>query len=158
MLAVVQRVTRATVVVESNIVGEIGHGLLVLLGIARGDQSSDVQWMVKKIAGLRIFADDAGRMNLDIAQVRGAILLVSQFTLLADLSSGNRPGFGLAEDPAIARVRCNEVAEGLTQKNIPIARGQFAASMAVSLTNDGPVTILLDSRSPGGSVKTRQSD
>jgi len=155
MIAVLQRVTRGKVEVASREVGSIERGLVVLLGIARGDSESDVLWMSRRIASLRIFSDDAGKMNLNVQQVDGAILLVSQFTLLADLSSGNRPGFTAAEEPDIARIRCGEVAAQLLERRIRIAHGEFGANMLVTLENDGPVTIVLDSKTQ---LKSVQSD
>lgn len=146
MIAVIQRVARAQVKVDSQVVGAIEQGLLVLLGIAKNDGESDVLWMIKRITHLRIFADDAGKMNCDVRQIHGAVLLVSQFTLLADLSSGHRPGFSGAEAPEIARERCEEVARGIESMGIPLARGAFGADMLVTLENQGPVTITLDSR------------
>ena len=146
MIAVLQRVTRGKVEVGSREVGSIERGLVVLLGIARGDSESDVLWMSKRIASLRIFCDEAGKMNWDIHQAQGSILLVSQFTLLADLSSGNRPGFTDAEEPNIARIRCGEVAAQLVERGIRVAHGEFGANMLVTLENDGPVTIVLDSK------------
>ena len=148
MIAVLQRVTRGKVEVASREVGSIERGLVVLLGIARGDSESDVLWMSKRIASLRIFSDEAGKMNWDIHQAEGSILLVSQFTLLADLSSGNRPGFTHAEEPDIARIRCGEVATQLVERGIRVAHGEFGANMLVTLENDGPVTIVLDSKRP----------
>ena len=148
MIAVLQRVTRGKVEVGSREVGSIERGLVVLLGIARGDSESDVLWMSKRIASLRIFSDEAGKMNWDIDQAQGSILLVSQFTLLADLSSGNRPGFTHAEEPDIARIRCCEVAAQLVERGIRVAHGEFGANMLVTLENDGPVTIVLDSKRP----------
>ena len=148
MIAVLQRVTRGKVEVDSSEVGSIERGLVVLLGIARGDSESDVLWMSKRIASLRIFSDEAGKMNWDIDQAQGSILLVSQFTLLADLSSGNRPGFTHAEEPDIARIRCCEVAAQLVERGIRVAHGEFGANMLVTLENDGPVTIVLDSKRP----------
>ncbi len=148
MIAVLQRVTRGKVEVGSSEVGSIERGLVVLLGIARGDSESDVLWMSKRIASLRIFSDEAGKMNWDIDQAQGSILLVSQFTLLADLSSGNRPGFTHAEEPDIARIRCCEVAAQLVERGIRVAHGEFGANMLVTLENDGPVTIVLDSKRP----------
>ena len=148
MIAVLQRVTRGKVDVGSREVGSIERGLVVLLGIARGDSESDVLWMSKRIASLRIFSDEAGKMNWDIDQAQGSILLVSQFTLLADLSSGNRPGFTHAEEPDIARIRCCEVAAQLVERGIRVAHGEFGANMLVTLENDGPVTIVLDSKRP----------
>ena len=148
MIAVLQRVTRGKVEVGSREVGSIERGIVVLLGIARGDSESDVLWMSKRIASLRIFSDEAGKMNWDIDQAQGSILLVSQFTLLADLSSGNRPGFTHAEEPDIARIRCCEVAAQLVERGIRVAHGEFGANMLVTLENDGPVTIVLDSKRP----------
>ena len=148
MIAVLQRVTRGKVEVGSSEVGSIERGLVVLLGIARGDSESDVLWMSKRIVSLRIFSDEAGKMNWDIDQAQGSILLVSQFTLLADLSSGNRPGFTHAEEPDIARIRCCEVAAQLVERGIRVAHGEFGANMLVTLENDGPVTIVLDSKRP----------
>ena len=148
MIAVLQRVTRGKVEVGSREVGSIERGLVVLLGIARCDSESDVLWMSKRIASLRIFSDEAGKMNWDIDQAQGSILLVSQFTLLADLSSGNRPGFTHAEEPDIARIRCCEVAAQLVERGIRVAHGEFGANMLVTLENDGPVTIVLDSKRP----------
>ncbi len=145
MIAVIQRVSRASVDVEGIRVGEIGLGLLVLLGVAKGDSEESAAWMARKIAALRIFEDDQGKMNLDVRQCGGAVLLVSQFTLLADTSRGNRPGFEQAEAPAIAAQRCDQVASILEASSITVARGQFGASMRVELLNDGPVTIVLDS-------------
>ena len=146
MIAVIQRVARASVTVEGEVVGAIDGGLLVLLGIARGDQASDVEWMARKIGALRIFEDPAGKMNLDVRQRGGGILLVSQFTLLGDTSRGNRPGFSAAEDPEIAARRCDEVAAALRLRGLTVAQGRFGASMKVDILNDGPVTIILDSR------------
>ena len=148
MIAVLQRVTRGKVEVGSRDIGSIERGLVVLLGIARGDSESDVLWMSKRIVSLRIFSDEAGKMNWDIHQAEGSILLVSQFTLLADLSSGNRPGFTHAEEPDIACIRCGEVAAQLVERGIRVAHGEFGANMLVTLENDGPVTIVLDSKRP----------
>ncbi len=146
MIAVIQRVRSARVQVDSQVIGAIDTGLLVLLGIAKNDGEPDVLWMIKRIAHLRIFSDSGGKMNFDVRQINGAVLIVSQFTLLADLSSGNRPGFSGAEDPVIAKQRCEEVACGIEALGIPTARGAFGADMCVTLENDGPVTITLDSR------------
>ncbi|MSR43789.1 MAG: D-tyrosyl-tRNA(Tyr) deacylase [Phycisphaerales bacterium] len=156
MIAVLQRVAHARVRVGDRETGSIKHGLLVLLGIARGDGAHDVQWMAQRIAALRIFHDDGGKMNLDIRQVHGSILLVSQFTLLADLSGGNRPGWSRAEEPAIARVKCEEVQVALVREGIPVSCGEFGAAMRVELENDGPVTIVLDSASMGGSASVKR--
>ncbi|MSQ90416.1 MAG: D-tyrosyl-tRNA(Tyr) deacylase [Phycisphaerales bacterium] len=146
MIAVLQRVTRARVVVGEREVGAIEQGLLVLLGVARGDGEADVVWMARRISALRIFSDAAGKMNLDVRQTHGSVLLVSQFTLLADLSSGNRPGWSLAEEPPAAAQRLQEVARALSGHGIRVVQGEFGAAMRVSLENDGPVTIVFDSR------------
>lgn len=154
MIAVIQRVARARVDVDGETVGSIEHGLLVLLGIAKGDDASDSAWMAKRITHLRIFADGAGKMNCDVQQVHGSVLLISQFTLLADVSSGNRPGFSGAEVPQLARERCESVARAIEAMGIPTARGVFGADMLVSLENDGPVTITLDSRGHTPTIAT----
>lgn len=154
MIAVLQRVTRGKVEVGlgvtpdagKKVVGSIERGLVVLLGIARGDGDTDVQWMAKRIVSLRIFSDESGKTNWDIRQAQGSVLLVSQFTLLADLSSGNRPGFSHAEVPEAARIRCGEVAAQISAAGIAVEQGEFGAHMLVTLENDGPVTIVLDSK------------
>lgn len=148
MRAVVQRVSRARVVVEGESVGSIGVGLLVLVGAMHDDQAADVAWMDKKLASLRVFADEAGKMNRSVRDVGGSILLVSQFTLCAETSKGNRPSFGAALAPEKAAEMIGALAAAL-RSSVPVETGRFGADMAVELTNDGPVTILLDSR--GGS-------
>ena len=147
MRAVIQRVTRASVEVEGRIVGVIGAGLLVLLGIAKGDGDADCRFMVEKLRGLRIFSDDAGKMNRSLGDVGGAILLVSQFTLLGNTKSGRRPGFEEAAPPQEAKRWYEEVSAALKAEGTPVETGVFAAYMKVELVNDGPVTFLLDSRS-----------
>lgn len=147
MRAVVQRVTRASVEVEGRIVGVIGAGLLVLLGIAKGDGDADCRFMVEKLRGLRIFSDDAGKMNRSLGDVGGAILLVSQFTLLGNTKSGRRPGFEEAAPPQEAKRWYEEVSAALKAEGTTVETGVFAAHMKVELVNDGPVTFLLDSRS-----------
>lgn len=144
MRAVVQRVLDASVTVDGLRVSGIGPGLLVLLGIQTGDGAAEVAWMVRKIAGLRIFADEAGAMNLDLATVGGAVLVVSQFTLLGDARRGNRPSFVTAAAPDDAARRCDEVAEGLRARGLEVQTGRFRAHMQVRSTNDGPVTIILE--------------
>jgi len=146
MIAVVQRAAEASVRVNGEVVGAIGPGLLVLLGVARGDSERDTEWIARKLAALRIFSDADGRMNLSVTDVSGGILLISQFTLLGDASRGNRPGFSRAEDPTAARVLYERVCGLLEAGGLPVARGRFGESMQVALVNDGPVTILLDSR------------
>lgn len=147
MRAVVQRVAEASVAIEGRIVGRIGRGLAVLVGVETEDADVDVDWLAGKIAALRIFADPAGKMNLTVREVGGEALVVSQFTLLADTARGNRPSFVRAARPEAAiplYERFLEVLEPLVGR--PVARGVFAADMQVSLVNDGPVTILIDSR------------
>lgn len=146
MKAVVQRVTRASVAVEGRVVGEIGSGLLVLLGVARGDADQDVQFMAEKIQTLRIFSDEQGKMNRSVVDVGGAVLLVSQFTLLGDTGKGRRPGFDQAAPPDEARAGYEAVAMTLRGAGLRVGQGVFGAHMAVDLLNDGPVTFLLDSR------------
>ena len=128
------------------VVGEIQRGFLVLLGVAEGDGPDDVSWMARKLARLRLFPDPEGRMNLDLPAINGSILLVSQFTLLGDCRRGNRPSFIEAAAPETARTLYEEVAEKLrSDHGLPVETGQFQASMAVELLNDGPVTVLIDS-------------
>ena len=146
MRAVVQRVTEASVTVEGKTVGSIGSGLMVLLGVEQGDTEKDGAYLAEKLAGLRIFEDEAEKMNLSVQQVGGSILLVSQFTLLGDVRHGKRPSFTQAAPPREADALYEDLADRLRQKGIPVETGQFQAHMEVSLVNDGPVTILLDSR------------
>lgn len=146
MRVVIQRVTSASVSVAGEVVGAIDHGMLVLLGVADGDQEEDLQYLLGKTTGLRIFEDDAGKMNLSVADVGGAMLIVSQFTLLGDLRKGKRPSFNAAASPEIANRFYEQFAEAVRQRGIPVAVGRFAANMQVSLVNDGPVTIVMDSR------------
>ena len=147
MKAVIQRVTRASVEVEGRTVGAIGEGLLVLLGVAKGDGEADCRFMVEKLRGLRIFADDAGKMNRSLDEVQGAILLVSQFTLLGNTRNGRRPGFDDAAPPEEARRLYQDVLTALKTQGTGVESGVFAAHMKVELVNDGPVTFILDSRS-----------
>jgi len=144
--AVLQRVSAAHVEVNGETVGQIGRGLLVLLGVEQGDGAADLAYIADKTAGLRIFEDEAGKMNLDVAAVGGALLVVSQFTLLADCRKGRRPGFSDAAPPAEAERLYREFVAALEGCGLPVATGTFQADMAVNLINDGPVTILLDSR------------
>lgn len=146
MRAVIQRVTRASVEIDGEVVGRVGQGLLVLLGVAKGDGESDVRHMVEKIAGLRIFGDQQGRMNLAIGEVGGQVLVVSQFTLLGDTGKGRRPGFDLAAPPDVARLLYERVVAGVKERGLPVETGAFGAHMRVTLENDGPVTFILDSR------------
>ena len=145
MRAVIQRVRAGSVEVAGEVVGAVERGLVCFVGAERGDGPDDVAWMVKKILSLRIFPDDAGKMQHDVATVGGAILVVSQFTLFADLSRGNRPSFTEAAAPDLARALCDDVARALGER-VRVATGRFGADMRVQVDNDGPVTIQLDSR------------
>jgi len=146
MRAVVQRVSRAAVRVEGRTVGEIGPGLLVLLGVAAGDGEQEARWMADKLAALRIFEDREGKMNLSVAGAGGGLLVVSQFTLLGDTRKGNRPSFVDAAPPEPANALYEKVCALLREKGLPVAQGVFRAHMEVELLNDGPVTILVDSQ------------
>lgn len=146
MRAVIQRVSQASVVANEQTVGSIDHGLLVLLGVADRDTEKDVQYLAEKTAGLRIFEDDKGKMNLSVEDVSGGILVISQFTLLGDCRKGRRPGFTDAAPPETADKLYEVFVEALRSRGVYVATGIFQAEMKVSLINDGPVTILLDSR------------
>ena len=146
MRAVVQRVSRAEVRVDGIVVGAVERGFLVLLGVARADVEADAAALADKVAGLRVFEDDAGKMNLALAEVGGGVLVVSQFTLLGDARKGNRPSFIDAAAPDLGQALYQRFCALLRQKGLPVATGTFRATMAVELVNDGPVTILLDSR------------
>lgn len=146
MKAVLQRVTSASVEVDGQIVGRIQHGLMVLLGVAKGDDESDIRYLVDKIRSLRIFADEHGKMNRSLAVVGGAVLLISQFTLLGRTDNGRRPSFDGAAPPDLAKRLYEQVADGLRACGIPVETGIFAAHMSVALVNDGPVTFVVDSR------------
>jgi D-tyrosyl-tRNA(Tyr) deacylase len=146
MRAVVQRVTRAQVTVDGAIAGRIDRGLLVLLGVGQEDSESDADYLGEKIAGLRIFEDAAGKMNLDTAAVGGGVLVVSQFTLYGDARRGKRPSFDDAASPEIARRLYEYFVERIRAAKLPCETGLFQAAMQVELVNDGPVTILLESR------------
>lgn len=146
MRAVLQRVSEARVRVNGEIVGEVGRGLLVLLGVGQGDGEADVRFLVEKTAGLRIFEDAQGKMNLSVEEVAGAVLVVSQFTLYGDCRQGRRPGFSAAAPPELADALYRQFVQGLRARGLPVATGIFQAEMAVELVNDGPVTLLLDSR------------
>lgn len=145
MRLVVQRVTEARVEVEGEETGAIGAGLLVLLGVGTGDGDREARWAVDKIAGLRIFEDEDGKMNRSVADTGGAVLVVSQFTLYGDARKGRRPSFIAAADPELADALYRRVVDGLRDMGLEVATGRFRAHMAVGSVNDGPVTILLDS-------------
>src|SRR5262245_8817119 len=146
MRACVQRVTEASVTVEGEIVGQIGLGLLVLLGVAADDTEEDAKQLAAKTAGLRIFEDDEGKMNRSLAEVNGAMLVVSQFTLLGDCRKGRRPNFTAAAPPELAEKLYEIFCSQVRSEGIPVETGRFRKMMKVALVNDGPVTLLLDSR------------
>jgi D-tyrosyl-tRNA(Tyr) deacylase len=146
MRAVVQRVSRASVNVSGEIVGEIRNGLLVLLGVAKQDTPIDAEYLADKITGLRIFEDQDGKMNLSVREIEGSVLLISQFTLFGDVRRGKRPSFDDAARPDTARELYELVAEKIRQAGIRCATGRFQEMMHVELVNEGPVTILIDSR------------
>ncbi len=147
MRAVVQRVASASVSVDGQEVAAIGRGLLVLLGIGHGDDESDVAVMVDKLTGMRLFDDEAGKMNLSIGQAGGEFLVVSQFTLYGDVRKGRRPSFTDAAPPEAARRLYEQVIDGLRQRGFSVHGGRFGARMQVRLVNDGPVTLLFDTDS-----------
>jgi D-tyrosyl-tRNA(Tyr) deacylase len=148
MRALIQRVARAEVRVADTIVGAIDRGLLVLLGVREGDTVRDVEYVVSKVVTLRIFEDAQGKMNHDVQDIRGAILVVSQFTLYADSRKGRRPSFTQAARPPLARQLYEMFLAAVVRHGVPVAQGAFGEHMAVSLVNDGPVTILLESLAP----------
>ena len=148
MRALLQRVTKASVHVDGTAVGQIGTGLLVLLGVAKGDEQRDVLHIADKIGSLRIFPDDQGKMNRAIGDANGAVLLVSQFTLLGETAKGRRPDFTEAAAPEQAKALYEEVAEALRGKGLTVEMGRFGAYMTVELVNDGPVTLLVFSIRP----------
>jgi D-tyrosyl-tRNA(Tyr) deacylase len=145
MRAVVQRVSRAQVAVDGEIVGEVGRGLLVLLGVTHADTEPDADYLAGKIAGLRVFEDENGKMNLDVASISGGVLVVSQFTLYGDVRRGKRPSFDAAAKPERARELYEYFAARIRAAGLPCQTGRFQEMMEVELVNDGPVTILLDS-------------
>ncbi|OJG58058.1 D-tyrosyl-tRNA(Tyr) deacylase [Enterococcus mundtii] len=142
----IQRVSQAAVSINEREVGRIDHGLLILLGVHETDTQTDVDYLIKKIAQMRIFEDEQGKMNLSIEDVKGALLSISQFTLFADTKKGNRPSFIAAARPETAIPLYEAFNEGLRQRGITVETGEFGADMAVSLVNDGPVTIIIDSQ------------
>ncbi len=149
MRAVVQRVTQAKVEVDGAVTGEIGAGMLVLLGVAKPDTAADADFLAEKIAGLRIFSDDAGKMNRSLIETGGAMLAVSQFTLYGDCRKGRRPSFDLAAPAEQARALYEHFVAASRGAGVRVETGIFQAHMAVSLVNDGPVTLILESSSRG---------
>jgi len=143
MKCLLQRVTQASVTVAGEVVGEIDRGLLVLAGVEPDDAEQTVTRMAERLLRYRVFPDAEGKMNLNVAQAGGAILLVSQFTLAADTTSGNRPGFSTAAPPQQASNLCNQLADALRRGDVRVETGRFGADMQVALVNDGPVTFLL---------------
>ncbi len=146
MLAVLQRVREATVAVEGKTVGSIGRGLVALLCAVRDDADRDVDYLVRKISQLRVFPDENGKMDRSVSDAGGCVLVVSQFTLAASVRKGSRPSFENAESPERARELCGEVVRRLREKGLSVSTGVFGAMMDVSLVNDGPVTLIIDSR------------
>ncbi len=146
MRAVIQRVTSADVTVNNQIVGSIGKGFVVLLGVEEYDESKDVEYIADKTCGLRVFEDQEEKMNLSLKDVDGAVLAISQFTLLGDARKGKRPSFIKAARPELAKKLYSEYIELVKKHDIPVAEGIFQADMLVRINNDGPVTILLDSK------------
>ena len=144
MKCLLQRVTQASVTVAGEVVGEIDHGLLVLVGVEPEDCEQTVTRMAERLLRYRVFSDAEGKMNLTVDQVHGSILLVSQFTLAADTTSGNRPGFSTAAPPEQASNLCDRLADALRKGDIQVETGRFGADMQVALVNDGPVTFLLE--------------
>ncbi|EOH92851.1 D-tyrosyl-tRNA(Tyr) deacylase [Enterococcus haemoperoxidus ATCC BAA-382] len=146
MRAVIQRVTQAEVVIEQQSVGKIGEGFMILLGIHESDTEEDVAYLVRKISKLRVFEDEKGKMNLGIQEIQGSILSVSQFTLYAETKKGNRPSFIAAARPEVAIPLYEQFNKQLKELAIPVETGEFGADMKVSLVNDGPVTIIIDTK------------
>jgi len=145
MRIVLQRVSRARVSVDGEVIGAIGRGLLLLVGVGRGDDPSDAEKLAEKVAGLRVFEDDAGKTNLALDDVDGEVLVVSQFTLYGDVRKGRRPSWTDAEDPDAAAEAVEAFARALERRGIEVTRGVFGAHMEVELANDGPFTLLLGS-------------
>ncbi len=150
MRAVIQRVKSAQVCVDGRVSGKIEKGLLVLLGVGKGDGESDLSFLASKIPDLRIFEDDSGKFNLSSKEIGGEILVVSQFTLFGDCRKGRRPSFSEAEEPAVAKHLYEQFILKLKEQGVPVQTGEFQARMEVHLINDGPVTLLLDSRQGQG--------
>ena len=147
MRAVIQRVNESSVTVDGQIIGKIGRGLLVLLGVAKGDRPSDADYLANKIAHLRIFEDTNGKMNRSLLDTGSQMLVVSQFTLLGDCRKGRRPSFGAAAEPAKATALYEHFIEAVRHLGISVETGRFKAMMEVALVNDGPVTLILESQS-----------
>ncbi len=151
MRAVLQRVSSASVAVDGAIVGQIGHGLLALLGVGKGDTEQDADLLARKVVELRVFQDDAGKMNLSLKDTGGSLLVVSQFTLYGDTRKGRRPSFDPAAPPDEARRLYERFVEAARAQGVAVETGVFQAMMSVSLVNEGPVTFLVESRDPSRS-------
>jgi D-tyrosyl-tRNA(Tyr) deacylase len=148
MIAVVQRVASARVIVDEQVVGAIGAGFLALIGAVSGDSTTDVEYVEKRLATLRLFADEDGRMNRSIDEINGGLLIVSQFTLAADTRKGRRPSFSRALAPELAEPMIDDLVARLCARGLDVETGDFGANMQVEFVNDGPVTVVLDSRAP----------
>lgn len=146
MRVVIQRVSEASVSIDSQVTGQIRNGYMILVGICPEDNQEDIQWLTQKIVNLRVFGDEDGKMNLSISDIKGEILLISQFTLFASTKKGNRPSFIQSAKPEIAIPLYEQFINSLKETGIPVQTGTFGADMKVSLTNDGPVTIIIDSK------------
>lgn len=146
MRVVIQKVTQASVEIDKEIVGKIGKGFTLLVGVGQEDTSEDVAYLVRKISLMRVFEDEEGKMNLSLSDVKGAILSISQFTLLANTKKGNRPSFIEAAEPKLGEKLYQELNDLLVQKGFQVETGVFGEDMQISLVNDGPVTIILDSK------------
>lgn len=146
MIAVLQRVSKAAVVIDGITVGSINKGFLVLLGVAQEDTKKDLDYIVKKVSNMRVFEDDNEKMNLNLSQVDGKLLLVSQFTLLACTKKGNRPSFNVAAEPKMANEYYENAISEFKAQGLDVETGRFGAKMQISLVNEGPVTIILDSK------------
>ena len=146
MRVIIQRVSEASVSIDSQVKAKIGYGLMILVGISTEDNQEDIDWLTQKIINLRVFNDENGKMNLSLLDVKGEVLLISQFTLFASTKKGNRPSFIQSAKPEIAVLLYEQLIESLKATGIEIKTGRFGADMKVSLTNDGPVTISIDSK------------
>jgi D-tyrosyl-tRNA(Tyr) deacylase len=147
MRAVIQRVQSASVYVDGQLIGKIGNGLLVFIGVGKGDGENDISFIISKLPDLRIFEDGSGKFNLSLRETKGEILVVSQFTLYGDCSRGRRPSFTEAEEPTAAKSLYERFIFRLKEQGLPVQTGEFQAKMEVHLVNDGPVTLLVDSKS-----------